>query len=117
LDIGCARIYALNAPPPPYADGRRRRTTMAVLVTAEVAGQTREGYEQMIAVLGPMIRQAKGFIAHGAGPVSASSWRSFEVWETAEDATRFFAEHIHPNLPPGVKPARTLVELHALIRP
>ena len=89
---------------------------MAVLVTADVAGQTREGYEGMIAALGPILKQTKGFIAHGAGPVSGNQWRSFEVWETAEDATKFFAEFIHPKLPPGVTPTRTLVELHALIR-
>ena len=89
---------------------------MAVLITAEVPGQTREGYEGMIAVLGPLIRQARGFIAHGAGPAEGG-WRSFEVWESAEEATKFFAEHIQPNLPPGVKPKRTILQLHSLVRP
>ena len=89
---------------------------MAVLITAEVPGQTQEGYDGMIAFLGPLLKRTKGFIAHGAGPVSPTAWRSFEVWETAEDATRFFAEHIRPNLPPGVKPVRSIVELHALVR-
>ena len=42
---------------------------MAVLVTAEVPGQTQEGYEQMIAALSPALKQAKGFIAQGAGPM------------------------------------------------
>ena len=37
-------------------------------MTAEVPGQTKEGYEGMLAVLGPLLKQAKGFIAHGAGP-------------------------------------------------
>ena len=89
---------------------------MGVLITAEVPGQTREGYEGMIAVLGPLIRQARGFIAHGAGPAEGG-WRSFEVWESAEEATKFFAEHIQPNLPPGVKPKRTILQLHSLLRP
>ena len=40
---------------------------MAVLVTADVPGQTKEGYEGMLAVLGPLLKQTKGFIAHGAG--------------------------------------------------
>ena len=88
---------------------------MAVLVTAEVLGQTKEGYEGMLAVLSPLLRQAKGFIAHGAGP-SGDMWRSFEVWETQEDATQFFAKYIHPNLPDGVKPKRSILELHSLIR-
>ena len=90
---------------------------MAVLITAEVPGQTQEGYDGMIAALAPLLRTAKGFIAHGAGPLgNGQGWRSFEVWETQADATTFFAEHIHPRLPPGVKPQRTLLELHALIK-
>lgn len=88
---------------------------MAVLVTADVPGQTREQYDQMLAVLGPLLKDAKGFIAHGAGP-AGDSWRVFEVWESSEDATRFFAQHIHPNLPPGITPRRTLVELHRLVQ-
>jgi hypothetical protein len=88
---------------------------MAVLVTAEVPGQTQEKYEHMLAVLGPALRQAKGFIAHGAGPVG-DGWRSFEIWETQDDATQFFAEYIHPNLPEGIKPKRTLLQLHSLVK-
>ena len=88
---------------------------MAVLVTAEVSGQTKEGYEGMLAVLTPLLQQAKGFIAHGSGP-SNGEWRSFEIWETQEQATEFFAKYIHPNIPPGVKPRRTFLELHSLIK-
>jgi hypothetical protein len=90
---------------------------MAVLVTAEVPGQTKEGYEGMLAVLGPLLKQTKGFIAHGAGPVGdGNGWRSFEVWESREDATQFFAKYIHPNLPEGVRPTRSILELHSLIK-
>lgn len=88
---------------------------MAVLVTAEVPGQTLEGYEGMLAVLGPLLTQAKGFIAHGAGP-SGDGWRSFEIWESQEDATQFFAKHIHPNLPDGIRPKRSMLELHSLVK-
>jgi hypothetical protein len=87
---------------------------MAVLVIAEVQGQTQELYDGMIAKLGPALEQAKGFIAHGAGP-AGSVWRVFEVWETHTDATKFFATHVYPNLPPGVKPKRTIVPLHTLM--
>lgn len=89
---------------------------MAILVTAEVPGQTQEKYDQMLSVLGPLLRQAKGFIAHGAGPSGDDGWRSFEIWETQEDATQFFAKYIHPNLPEGIKPRRTLLELHSLVK-
>jgi hypothetical protein len=90
---------------------------MPVLITAEVPGQTKEGYEGMLAALGPLLKDAKGFIAHGAGPVGEGYWRSFEVWESQEQATQFFAKYIHPNLPSGVTPKRTILELHSLIRP
>ena len=71
----------------------------------------------MLAVLGPLLKQTKGFIAHGAGPVGdGNGWRSFEVWESREDATQFFAKYIHPNLPEGVRPKRSILELHSLIK-
>jgi hypothetical protein len=88
---------------------------MAVLVTADVPGQTQEGYDRMIAALGPALQQAKGFIAHGAGP-AGDGWRVFEIWESQADAAQFFAKHIHPNLPDGVKPKRSILELHSLIK-
>ena len=87
---------------------------MAVLVVAEVPGQTQAGYDGMLAVLSPILFGAKGFIAHGAGP-TADGWRTFEIWESQRDATQFFATHIHPNLPEGVSPKRTILELHALL--
>ena len=88
---------------------------MAVLVTADVPGQTQEGYDRMMTVLTPLLREAKGFIAHGAGP-AGDSWRVFEIWESQEDATQFFAKYIHPNLPQGVTPKRSLLTLHSLVR-
>jgi hypothetical protein len=88
---------------------------MAVLVTADVPGQTQDKYDRMLDALGPALRQAKGFIAHGAGP-SPDGWKTFEIWESQEDATQFFAKYVHPNLPEGVKPKRTLLELHSLMK-
>ena len=89
---------------------------MPVLITADVPGQTQEKYDHMLEVLAPLLQQAKGFIAHGAGPNGGAAWKSFEIWESAEDATDFFAKYIHPNLPPGIKPQRTILELHSLVR-
>jgi hypothetical protein len=68
----------------------------------------------MMVGLRPLLEQAKGFIAHGAGP-SPEGWRVFEIWDTQQDATAFFAKFIHPNLPPGVTPKRTFLELHSLV--
>ena len=90
---------------------------MAVMVTAEVPGQTKEGYDGMLDVLGDSIRNAKGFIGHYGGRSETGCWTCIEVWETAEDATRFFATHVHPNLPPGIMPKRTIRELHSCVRP
>ena len=47
--------------------------------------------------------------------MSPEGWRVFEVWESQKQATDFFAKYIHPNLPPGVTPQRTLLELHNLM--
>ena len=71
---------------------------MAVLITATVPGQTQEGYDEAMKVLRPLLNGAEGFIAHGAG-MSPEGWRVFEVWESQEQATAFFAAHIRPNLP------------------
>jgi len=88
---------------------------MAVLMLADVPGQTQEGYDGMLAGLEPLLRQARGFVAHGAGP-AGDGWRVFEIWETEHDATEFFAQHVHPSLPEGVRPKRTFLELHSLVR-
>jgi hypothetical protein len=87
---------------------------MPVLITALVPGQTQEGYDHAMTTLRPLLDQAQGFIAHGAG-MSPEGWRVFEVWESQEQATAFFAKHIHPHLPPGVTPRRTYLELHSLV--
>jgi hypothetical protein len=88
---------------------------MAVLVIADVHGQTRDGYDALLAAVEPVLLGAPGFIAHGAGPVGSGWWKTFEIWESQAEATAFFATHVHPNLPPGVSPRRTCVELHALV--
>lgn len=92
----------------------KEKTLMAVLILATVDRQTREQYDGMLAVLEPALRSAPGFIAHGAGP-SPEGWRTFEVWETSADATRFFVTHIHPILPAGLKPRRSMVDLHSFV--
>lgn len=87
---------------------------MAVLVIADVPGQTAEGYDGMLAALVTDLKDAPGFIAHGGGP-SADGWKTFEVWASLNEATRFFAGYVRPLLPEGVTPKRTIVELDALV--
>lgn len=85
---------------------------MAVLIAVDVAGQTREGYDGMLAVLAEPLRQAPGFLFHGSYQDEAGGWHVVEVWAQQQDADRFFAAHVAPNLPPGVRPKR---KTHALI--
>lgn len=88
---------------------------MPVLVTAEVAGQTQQGYEGMLAGLESVLKQAPGFVIHSAHPVDGG-WRVIEIWESKEEANRFFAEFVAPNLAPGIRPKRSIQELHSLLR-
>lgn len=69
----------------------------------------------MAAVLADKMRRAPGFIAHVAGDLG-EGWRVIEFWESAEAANRFFADEIHPLIPPGVKPRRRVTPVHNLVR-
>ena len=89
---------------------------MAVLITAEVKGQTQQGYDGMLGFLAEAIKKAPGFILHTAHPVEGG-WRILEVWESKADADQFFAKNVAPNLPPGIRPKRSVQELHSLVRP
>jgi hypothetical protein len=88
---------------------------MPVLVTAEVPGQTPEGFKRILAAVEPAMRESKGFIAVGSG-LTPEGVRCFEIWETADDATQFFARHIHPNLPAEITPKRSILELHTFLK-
>jgi hypothetical protein len=89
---------------------------MPVLVTSEVPGQTPEGYDHVLALVEDAIRAAPGFIVHAAHP-DEGCWRLMELWQTKQDADRFFANHVAPSLPPGIRPKRSYRELHAVVQP
>jgi hypothetical protein len=89
---------------------------MAVMIIAEVAGQTQQGYDGMLAVLAERIRAAPGFISHTGFPVEGG-WRVMELWQTKEQANQFFAKNVVPHLPPGIRPKRSVQELHSLVTP
>lgn len=86
---------------------------MPVLMIGEVPSLTEEMYSGMIEQLEPLIKASKGFIAHSGGPNPAGGWRVVEMWETEEDARRWFEESVKPNLPPGIEPNRTYHPLHS----
>lgn len=88
---------------------------MAVLVIADVSGQTAEGYHGLLGAFASELKQAPGFVLHTAHPIDGG-WRILEVWESPNDASQFFATHVHPNLPPGIKPKRTVQALQSLVK-
>ena len=88
---------------------------MAIVIWADVPGQTKEGYEGMIAATGEALKRAPGFISHFGHPIEGG-WRVVEVWESAKAGSEWFAKSVKPNLPPGAAPQRKITELHTLIR-
>ena len=87
---------------------------MAVLVVAEVQGQTQQGYDAMFAVLAGALKHAQGFILHTAHPCEGG-WRIIEIWSSKVEANEFFAKAVAPSLPPGIHPKRSVQELHSLL--
>jgi hypothetical protein len=89
---------------------------MTVMIVSEVAGQSAQGYDGMLATVGDALRQAPGFIMH-ASHRADDGWRIVEVWASREDATRFFAAHVAPHLPDGIRPKLSFQPLHSLVKP
>jgi hypothetical protein len=89
---------------------------MAVLVIADVPGQTTEGFASIMERLEAALKQAPGFILVTGFPTN-DSWQTIEVWETAREATHFYANFVHPNLPAGLQPKRSLHELQTFVMP
>ncbi len=87
---------------------------MAVLIIAENKGQTAAGYDGMLANMGELIHNAPGRLMHAAHAME-DGWRVIEVWEDRKTANAWFAQHVAPILPPGVKPRRTFHDLHFML--
>jgi quinol monooxygenase YgiN len=86
---------------------------MPVMITADALQQTQEGYDTMFHQLAAGRAQTPGFVLHTAHPIEGG-WRVFEVWESRAAAMAFYAAHVAPNLPPGVRPKLQIQELHSL---
>ena len=89
---------------------------MSVLITAEVRGQTAQGYDSMLAVLSTALRQAPGLVMHTTHPTE-DGWRVIEVWESKAQSDAFFATAVAPHLPPGIRPKRSVQVLHNVVLP
>lgn len=98
------------------ADKNKGIQPMTVLMIADVPKQTEAGYDGMINLLAEQLRQAPGFIMHAAHRSEDGGWRVIEVWASQEEANRFFASHVAPNLAAGIWPKRRMHKLHSCVR-
>ena len=69
---------------------------MAVAMMVDNPKGSQELYEQIRARLG--LDKPAGGIFHVAGPSPTGGWRVIEVWESEEEANRFFLERFVPAL-------------------
>ena len=69
---------------------------MAVAMMVDNPEGSQEVYEQIRAHLG--LDKPAGGIFHVAGPSPTGGWRVIEVWESEEEANRFFQERFVPAL-------------------
>jgi hypothetical protein len=89
---------------------------MAVQVTSEVTGVTPDIYEHMLGLLIESLKKTPGFRFHAAHPTEGG-WRIIEFWDTKDQANQFFAKNVAPNLLPGIRPKRSVQELHGVVGP
>ena len=85
---------------------------MPVLMIGEVPNLTEEIYAGMVGQMEPLMRASTGFISHSGGPSPTGGWRVVEMWDSEEDAQKWFDENVKPNLPPDIVPNRQYFPLH-----
>jgi hypothetical protein len=90
---------------------------MPIAVMVDNPEGSQEIYEKVRAELGLEDKPAGG-ILHIAGPSPNGGWRVIEVWESEEDANRFFQERLQPAFEavdaPG-RPQREVWPVHAVM--
>jgi hypothetical protein len=69
---------------------------VAVAMMVENPEGSQEVYDKIRTHLG--LEKPAGGIFHVAGPSPAGGWRVIEVWESEEEANRFFQERFVPAL-------------------
>jgi hypothetical protein len=70
--------------------------SMAVAMMVDNPEGSQEVYDKIRAQLG--LEKPAGGIFHVAGPSPNGGWRVIEVWESEEEANRFFQERFIPAL-------------------
>lgn len=75
---------------------------MSVIMIAEVPGMGAELVDGLRAAGLPAAMAAfPGFVSHVSGAAD-NGYRVIEVWDSREDHQAWYAQHVAPNLPPGV---------------
>ena len=67
---------------------------MTVAMMTESPQATQEIYERIRELIG--LERPAGGILHLAGPAPNGGWREIEVWDSEEEAQRFFEERCVP---------------------
>jgi hypothetical protein len=67
---------------------------MAVAMIVDNPHGSREVYDRIRELIG--LEGAAGGICHLAGPSPQGGWRVVEVWESEQDAKRFYEERVRP---------------------
>jgi hypothetical protein len=87
---------------------------VAVALMVDNPEGSQEAYEQIRAELG--LEKPAGGIFHIAGPSPNGGWRVIEVWESEEEANRFFQDRFFPVLKrlgiSGPPPRREIWPVH-----
>jgi hypothetical protein len=67
---------------------------MAVAMMVDNPNGSQDVYERLRALIG--LERPAGGIFHLAGPSPDGGWRVIEVWESEEDAKRFYEDRLLP---------------------
>jgi quinol monooxygenase YgiN len=90
---------------------------MPIMMIGDAEGTTPQIYAQMIGALQEAMKAAPGFIMHTAHQREDGGVRVVEIWQSKQESDAFFAKHVAPNLPPGVRPKRKTLALESLVVP
>jgi quinol monooxygenase YgiN len=88
---------------------------MAVLMTAQIPGGTKEMIDGMTSQLEGQMRSAQGFTLHTNGP-APGGWRVTEVWDSQADFEAWFEAYVKPAFPEGAPtPSITFDQLNSVV--
>lgn len=103
-----------DAWPPRFATSEQKEANVAVAMMVDNPEGSQEVYDRIRAHLG--LEKPAGGIFHIAGPSPTGGWRVLEVWESEEQANRFFQERFVPALQAlglaGTPPRREFWPVH-----